>query len=283
VQDKRVNEQATLSEPGNYFDEKISFLAHTPIFQQLNNDEILALAHITTPTHCQGGHILYYPGQKNNTLFLLKSGGVQIYHLSADGRKLITQSITAGECFGAFPGSPLEIRTSFAEAICNSELFTLQKADLDDLLQVYPAINSGFLQLLGQQLLTLERQLTATTFHTATARLASLLLQLAQPTVPPLKTSRGHTTHSTLATHHEFVVQGFSHEDLADRLGVYRETVSTALRELKDVGAIKIARKHITISQPARLQDMAQASGKTHSNHSNHLTHVHTIQQRGDA
>jgi CRP-like cAMP-binding protein len=53
------------------------------------------------------------------------------------------------------------------------------------------------------------------------------------------------------------VVEGLSHEELAERLGVYRETVSAALRELKDAGIITSGRKHITISQPARLREIA--------------------------
>ncbi|GER86781.1 hypothetical protein KDW_09430 [Dictyobacter vulcani] len=54
-----------------------------------------------------------------------------------------------------------------------------------------------------------------------------------------------------------------SHEELADRLGVYRETVSTALRELKEAHAIQIGRKHIVIRQPGLLQQLAQTGGKT--------------------
>ncbi len=90
-----------------------------------------------------------------------------------------------------------------------------------------------------QRFTQLEAQLIDTTFRSTSARLATLLLQLA------------HTQDDVL------VVEGFSHEELAERLGVYRETVSAVLRELKDAGTITSSRKHITISQPARLKEIA--------------------------
>jgi cAMP-binding proteins - catabolite gene activator and regulatory subunit of cAMP-dependent protein kinases len=271
VREKQANEQPLNPEPVTYTDEKIAFLAHTPIFQHLSSTALLAIARATTSILCQTGHILYYPGQKNNVFFLLKQGEVQIYHLSADGRKLITQTITPGDCFGALPGDFLATSTSFAEATSTSQLYTLPQTDLDDLLAVYPAIGTSFLQALGQRLLTLEAQLVATTFHAATARLASLLLQLARPPLSPLPSSQQADSNNTQMAPQEYIVQGFSHEDLADRLGVYRETVSTSLRELKEAGAIKIGRKRITIHHPERLQDMAQTTGKIHTTH----THTH--------
>ncbi len=58
------------------------------------------------------------------------------------------------------------------------------------------------------------------------------------------------------------VVNGISHGELADRLGVYRETVSSSLRELKESGAIELGRKHIVICKLSVLKDLAEAPGK---------------------
>ena len=84
----------------------------------------------------------------------------------------------------------------------------------------------------------IEAQLVNTAFKSVNARLATLLLQLAQGT-------QG--------------VDGFSHEELAERLGTYRETVSVALRDLKESGAIELGRKHITICNKGLLQEITQA------------------------
>jgi CRP-like cAMP-binding protein len=52
-------------------------------------------------------------------------------------------------------------------------------------------------------------------------------------------------------------VKGLSHHDIAEQLGVYRETVTSALNELKTAGLIDIGRKHITIADLKRLERAA--------------------------
>jgi CRP-like cAMP-binding protein len=52
-------------------------------------------------------------------------------------------------------------------------------------------------------------------------------------------------------------VDGLTHQDIADRLGVYRETATNALNELKTAGLIEIGRKHIRLLDRARLQRIA--------------------------
>src|SRR2546429_7987418 len=99
------------------------------------------------------------------------------------------------------------------------------------------------LRMSEQRSIQLEAQLVATTFKSTPARLATLLLHLAQP---------GEKADRQL------VVEGLSQEALAERLGVYRETVSAALRELKELGAIEPGRKSISICSIQMLEEMAR-------------------------
>ena len=52
-------------------------------------------------------------------------------------------------------------------------------------------------------------------------------------------------------------VKGLSHQDIAERLGVYRETVTNALNELKNANILNVGRKHITIVDRKRLERAA--------------------------
>ena len=228
-------------------DEKISFLAQNTIFRDLNAEEINELDRMITTITCLPGRVLYRPGEAGSALFLLKSGGVQLYHLSTDGRKLITETLQPGAWFGVMPLIGQGIHNSFAEASIESRIYVINKHDMVNLLMHKPAVTYGLLQVFGQRLARMEAQLTDAAFKSTPARLATLLLQLALP-----------QSNGTKAC----VVEGLSHEELADRLGVYRETVSTALRELKDAGAIELGRKHITISDPELLAALASSGNK---------------------
>jgi CRP/FNR family cyclic AMP-dependent transcriptional regulator len=52
-------------------------------------------------------------------------------------------------------------------------------------------------------------------------------------------------------------VNGWSQQDLAEQLGVYRETVTNALNELKNAGLIEVGRKRIAILDRKRLERAA--------------------------
>ncbi len=234
VREKRIPNARTLRQ-------EEGFLARSDIFKQLHTAELSELEHITTMTTCPPGRILYRPGDTGTTLFLLNMGSVQLYHLSTDGRKLITATLSVGAYFGALPLTGQHTQTSFAEAIESSQIGVIPGHDLEHLLTRRPMITLTLLKMLGQRLVQCEAQLVDTAFKSTSARLAALLLQLAR--------QQGNRS----------VVEGLSHEELAERLGVYRETVSTALREMKDAGAITLGRKHITISQLTLLKELAEA------------------------
>ncbi|GCE11707.1 putative transcriptional regulator [Tengunoibacter tsumagoiensis] len=222
----------------NTLDEKTTFLAHHELFQQLNPTELSHLASLTTTVSYPPGRILLRPGDPGLTFFLLSSGSIQLYALSTDGRKLILATLTTGACLGELAFTTAQTQQCFAETIAETVLYTLTRADMAALLQRNSTISQALLQIISQRLAQRESQLINTTFKSTTARLSILLLELA---------------HQQSAS----AIHGLSHEELADRLGVYRETVSTALRELKEAGAIALGRKHITICAPELLQQLA--------------------------
>lgn len=224
---------------------KASFLAQSDIFRHLATDEIQELDRLTKVITCAPGRVFYSPGETGHVLFLLKSGRVQLYHLSTDGRKLVTATLETGACFGEMPLIGQGMYNSFAEAIEESRICVMSKHEVEHLLTHKPSVTFALLQIVGQRLVQLETQLFNTTFKSSQARLAALLLELA------------HTTSENGTGQHTLVIDGLSQEELAERLGVYRETVNVALGELKEAGAIISGRKHITITNVAYLKEIA--------------------------
>ncbi len=220
----------------NKLEEKAAFLARNDMFRQLDETTLHEIERITTLTTYAPGRILYRPGEKGTTLFLLVSGTVHLYHLSTDGRKLITATPKADTCFGEVALLGNGTHSSFAEVIKESRLCVIGKHDIEQLTTHKPSVTTALLQSVGQHFVQIETQLVNTTFKSMNARLATLLLQLARETL---------------------AIDGFSHEELAECLGVYRETVSVALRDLKEMGAIELGRKHIAICNKLLLRELA--------------------------
>jgi CRP-like cAMP-binding protein len=61
-----------------------------------------------------------------------------------------------------------------------------------------------------------------------------------------------------LETADDGVVAGFTHQHLAEQLGLHRESITTTLGELRRAGIIKIERKTIRILHRERLERAAQ-------------------------
>lgn len=248
MQGKREASKKNGNPPQDTHVEKAAYLADHEFFQGLSLGEVGELERISTLHSYPAGRIIYRPGEKGTALFLLKAGHVQLYHLSTDGRKLIIATLEDGASFGEMILVGQRVHDCFAETITASSILSLNIHDLEQLFLHRPATMRALLQKIGQRLISLESQLVDTTFKSVQARLAALLLHLAE-------IEDGQTRMLAVA--------GLSHEELADRLGVYRETVSSSLRELKDIGAIELGRKHITICNRALLEDIASFSGKT--------------------
>lgn len=98
-------------------EEKVTFLARNDIFRQLDTAELHDIERSTTFATYAPGRVLYQPGEKGTTLFLLVSGVVHLYHLSTDGRKLITATPEPGTCFGEIALLGNDTHSSFAEVI----------------------------------------------------------------------------------------------------------------------------------------------------------------------
>jgi len=241
VFDKQMQQPQQQGQIGRLLDikteEKVTFLARNDIFRQLDTAELHDIERSTTFATYAPGRVLYQPGEKGTTLFLLVSGVVHLYHLSTDGRKLITATPEPGTCFGEIALLGNDTHSSFAEVIKEARVGIISKPDIEQLAAHKPSITTALLKSAGQHFAQIEVQLVNTTFKSVNARLATLLLQLA---------------HGTQ------MVDGLSHEELAEHLGVYRETVSVALRDMKDVGVIELGRKHITISNKALLKELAE-------------------------
>lgn len=111
----------------------------------------------------------------------------------------------------------------------------MSRSDVERLLLSKPKVALRILEAVGKRVVQAETQLEEIAFKGLIPRLASLLLREAK----------------------DSEITGLSHQDIAERLGVYRETVTSALNELKTAGLIEIGRKRIVITNRPRLERAA--------------------------
>ena len=202
------------------------------LFQGMSAEELREVERVTKTRIFPRGAVLYTPGETGEALFLLREGAVQIYRMSPEGRKLVIAHLLPHSFFGEMTCIGQGMYDTFAEVTEDSVIVTMNCAILNRLLASKPEIARRILEAFGRRVLEAERQLEDTVFKGIPARVAALLL----------RESRNDS------------VDGLTHQDIAERLGVYRETATNALNELKAADLISIGRKHITILDRERLR-----------------------------
>jgi len=223
-------------EPGHAVN-KLAYLSAMEVFQDLTPAEVEEVDRMATMRPYPRGRVIYVPGQTGEVLFLLKRGRVDLYQLSPQGRKLVLASLGPATFFGEMSLLGQRMYEAFAEAAEDSLLCVLSRADVERLLLAKPRVALRILETLGQRLRETEARLQELAFKDTTARVASLLLRLSR--------------------HGGQEVVGWSHQELADNLGVYRETVTNALNQLKALGLIDIGRRRIVLRDVPGLQRRA--------------------------
>jgi CRP-like cAMP-binding protein len=219
---------------------KIGYLQMVDIFQDLTEAEIEEIDRATTISTCRRGRIFYMPEDTSQVLFLLKEGRVQLYRISPDGKKLVLATIGPGTIFGEMALIGQGMHNTFAEAIEDCVLCVMSREDVERMLLTKPKVALRIFEDLGNRLRETEARLEEIAFKGIPARLASLLLQLAD--------ERGSDT-----------VTGMTHQDLGEQIGTYRETTTQTLNLFKGEGLIEIGRKRITILNREELQRIAQS------------------------
>lgn len=217
---------------------KVGYLKAVDIFQDLGEEELEALDGSITMIPCKVGKIFYAPEDTGEALFILKKGKVQLYRISPDGRKLVTNTLTADTVFGEMSLIGQGMYNSFAEAIEDCTVCKMDRADLERLLIEKPQVALRILEVIGKRLVEVEARLEDIAFKTVAGRLASLLLRLMK--------EEGKT------------IIGFTHQNLADAIGTYRETTTQTLNKLKAQGLLNTGRKRIEILDPQGLQRIAE-------------------------
>lgn len=216
---------------------KLQALSEIEIFQDLSDQEMEEMDRATTMSTCEPGRVFYGPDEAGEVLFLLKEGRVQLYRLSPEGKKLIVAVLEKGAIFGEMSLVGQGMHNTFAEAVNECTLCVMSRMDVERIVQEKPQVALRFMESMAMRLRETEAKLEDLAFKSIPVRLAALLQELADD---------------------RDTVEGYTHQDLAEMLGTYRETATQTLNEFKAHGWVEIGRKRITIIDAQALELQAQ-------------------------
>jgi CRP-like cAMP-binding protein len=234
--DERIGDKSLVAQPA----EKMRYLSELAVFQDLSPREMQELNRITTMSTVPRGRVFYRPEEPGEVLFILKEGRVQLYRISPEGKKLVITTLGPHTLFGEMALLGTKMHNTFAEAIDDCLICVMSRTDLERLILNKPQVALRILEITGKRLREAEERLENMAFKGIPARLASLVLRLAE--------EQGSEE-----------INGLTHQDLAESVGTYRETATQVLNDLKSQGLIDIGRKRIKILDSERLAEVAES------------------------
>lgn len=225
---------------GHAHDEKLRLLRTADLFRGLTDADMERVGQMTMMSQCVRGQTIYAPGETREALFLLKRGRVQIYRLSADGKKLILSSIEPGTVFGDMVLTGQRMFDGYAEAAEDSMLCVMSRHDVEALILEYPTVGVQLVQMLSARVRELEDRLEESSLRDVPSRVAAALVRI--------QAQQGGAVTMT-------------HQELADIVGAHRETVTRTLGDFRDRGFIALQRSRIAIIAPDALRALSGHTG----------------------
>lgn len=196
-----------------------------PVFEGTATDHIYPLLERTSVRAYVPGETVSSPGLGAPCLYLVLSGYVQLFDLSADGQRVIYDLAGPGGIAG-FLGV-VGLQPAFIESLTHSRLATLSESVSHALMDAEQRVLMNLLATVGKMLERRQAHLARLALRQPTERLAAELLALAETSA-----GGGSTTVR---------IPRLSHQALGDMLGLRRETVTLHLARLRVAGALDVA------------------------------------------
>lgn len=119
------------------------------LFEHLSDADREQLAEVVDLRRLPAGETLFKAGEPGDSLFVVRSGEVELYIKDTTGQKIVLTVVGPGEIFGELALLHAASRTATAVALADSDLLELDRDDLLLLFQRTPAAALGLLAAMG--------------------------------------------------------------------------------------------------------------------------------------
>jgi CRP/FNR family cyclic AMP-dependent transcriptional regulator len=218
----------------------IGSLYGVDIFEGIESKELNMLFEDMHLQTCPVGTILFSPEDNCKHLYLLSQGGVELYRLTSEGKRLVTRRISPGSMFGIMGLLGRAQQGSFAETTEDSTVYMLSREEILGFLERRPELVMHILEAIGNRLCLLEERLIETLYSPVDKRLAHFLLT----NVDPVSSELCNVTHA----------------EIGDIIGAVRQTVTEELSNMRKQGLIITGLKKIHIIDRQGLKEILQGS-----------------------
>jgi CRP/FNR family transcriptional regulator, cyclic AMP receptor protein len=221
-----------------------SLLGRVELFSALDERALHRLASRSFEQVVPKGHAVFVQDEPGDRMFVLVDGIVKLIVRSRQGDVVELVRHWAPAVFGEVALLDRGPRSATAEVVHTARLIVITRDQLVELLHSERAVVDALLRSLGMIVRRTTDQMTDLVFLDVQGRLARQLLRLVDPSQAPEPSGTR--------------IRRVTQTELANMVGVARQTVNLALRSFEDRGYIRVLGWTIEIVDPERLRRRAE-------------------------
>src|SRR2546427_3660762 len=209
-------------------------LRTVPIFSELSDEDITSLARLALRKRYPKDTVVFFENEEGDFFFTILEGRIKVTILGDDGREVILSMLGPGDFFGEMALLDNETRSATAIAVEESELLSLHRNDFQSVLNDNKSITSALIRVLSARLRRANHQISTLALLDVYGRVARVIVDMAREEGKRLRDGRIAFRRAT-------------HQEIANRIGTTRETVTRMLKDLERQGLIHVEGKEIVV------------------------------------
>ncbi len=220
-------------------------LSQVDLFAGLSMQQLDEVARIVSDREFKKGQLIFSEGDEGSGFYIVISGRVKVYKVSADGKEQIMHIFGPGHPFAEVPVFEGSRYPANAEAMAGSRLFFFPKKNFVELIHENPSLAMNMLASLSQRLKQFSHLIESLSLKEVPSRLAAYLLYLSD--------KKGSLDEFEL---------DIAKSQLASLLGTIPETLSRIFTKMANSELVRVNGPQVTILDRIGLEDLAEGETK---------------------
>ena len=201
--------------------EAVDSLRGIPLFSAVSDEGLESVAQLLIERRFPKNKTIVEEGLTGDFMYVIREGRVKVTKLSGDGREKILEMLEEGSFFGEMSLLDSAPRSASVKALTDVRILALARKDFLNVLRRSSGLALAVIQELTKRLRQQDEQASSLSFQRVRQRTMGLLLRLARE-------------ESTVTDRR--VTPSLTHQQIADMIGTSRETVTRAIKGLKEDG-----------------------------------------------
>lgn len=228
-------------------EEQKQLLLQFPVFAKLTAAEFNEIFPFFHYKRAKKNTYLFKQHEKLRCMYFLVHGKVKIFKSNSQGKEQLVNLYCGNDIFPHI-GHYFHTKTYPANALNlqDADIFTVSAEHIEQLLLKTPVLTLYFLQAMGEKVVDLQSRLEEKLLGTTTEQIAGLLIRLADKHGQPLPGEKIRLNEI------------FQNTDLANMIGITRETVSRTMTAMYAEKVIEKDEKGRLIIDSVKMRRLAE-------------------------